>query len=602
MALIQLKFDFIEAFFYDIRIRLRPSPTLSDEVRIIMVDSKTIEKNKGIPGFPEHAELLSKLKTAKPKAVIYIRGFAPLRGIENQYGEEDRRGFFVGDDSSKARFAQAAKGLQNFGMQTDVMERHAEESKLSLSPPLDEISVYSGPKTADKNILAKDGVSRRLLVTYQNQKLMHPEIASLFNSDLQNIENIKGRLNLFDSEQVYIDFAKPGSFAISKFEDIQNGNFDPGLFENKLVLIGDDIGASAKDYVSTPFSRDANMTLTELHANMFETLIRNSAPQPSPNWVNILLTSIIAILTINVVLTLRPLFGLLILGSTALSFTVISLLLFWPFGVWIGMAHPFLAIFLCYYFFIPYRLIIENRRSWELFQKHQLLSQVEELKTNFISMMSHDLKTPIARIQGMTDLILKDTVTLSSHQREAIDTIRSSSSDLLSFINSILNYARIESQGVELHKQSKDINQLLQEVIKRHEFLAKVKHMKIVTDLEPMFSISLDPDLMKQVFSNLLENAIKYSPEHSQVQIKSSEVDGVVKIDFIDQGPGIPEDELPHVFMKFFRSKNAKSSPVKGSGLGLYLAKYFVELHKGQIIVTSLSGKGSCFTVELPTS
>jgi signal transduction histidine kinase len=215
-------------------------------------------------------------------------------------------------------------------------------------------------------------------------------------------------------------------------------------------------------------------------------------------------------------------------------------------------------------------------------------------------MMSHDLKTPIARIQGMTELISKDRTVLSSAQQEAVDTIKASASDLLGFINSILNYARIESQGVVLHRQARDLNQLLEEVIRRHEFLAKLKGMKINRDLEPLFSVAVDPDLMRQVFSNLLENAIKYSPEQSAVTIKSREIEGSIQIEFADQGQGIQEDELAHVFMKFFRSKNAKASPIKGSGLGLYLTKYFVELHGGQVIVTSALGKGSTFTVQLP--
>jgi signal transduction histidine kinase len=268
--------------------------------------------------------------------------------------------------------------------------------------------------------------------------------------------------------------------------------------------------------------------------------------------------------------------------------------------MWIDLAHPFLAIFICYYFFIPYRLIKENRLTWEYFQRNKLLKQVEELKTNFISMMSHDLKTPIARIQGMTEVILADEQNLSVSQHEAIDNIKTSSDDLLKFINSILQYGRIESQGLELNLQSKDVNKLLTEVIKKHEFLAKVKKIKINSNLEPLFSINVDPDLIKQVFSNLLENAIKYSREESTIYITSREEHNAIYIDFKDEGVGIPAVDLPNIFMKFFRSHDVKISTIKGSGLGLYLASYFAELHKGTITATSEVGVGSCFTVKLP--
>jgi signal transduction histidine kinase len=245
-------------------------------------------------------------------------------------------------------------------------------------------------------------------------------------------------------------------------------------------------------------------------------------------------------------------------------------------------------------------LIIENRRSWEYYQKNKLLTQVEELKTNFLSMMSHDLKTPIARIQGMAEVVRSDKNPLSPTQAEAIDTLRRSSDELLEFISSVLNLGRIESKAIQLHLQSKDVNALLKEVVSKLEYLAGSKNIDIRTELEPLFSIKFDVDLIRQVLSNLVENAIKYSPEKTSILVSSEERDGWIVVQVADQGPGIPEDELPHIFMKFYRSRNAKGSAIKGSGLGLYLAKYFVELHKGRIQVDSTLGQGSTFTVELP--
>lgn len=98
----------------------------------------------------------------------------------------------------------------------------------------------------------------------------------------------------------------------------------------------------------------------------------------------------------------------------------------------------------------------------------------------------------------------------------------------------------------------------------------------------------------------MIENAIKYSPEDTKILVSSEESNNKIVIQVADQGPGIPVDELQSIFMKFFRSKNVKSSSVKGSGLGLYLAKYFTELHHGRIFVESSHGNGSTFTVELP--
>lgn len=552
-----------------------------------------------MPTFGAHAEVLKKLRKVQPTQVIYIRTLAPLKS-----DIPGAKSFLTGTAKEKEEFNQAAQALPFFAMQTDEMAQTGEAGKLVLLPPFQNLTVLSGPKSADRNLFAKDGVTRRQLITYQDQLLMHAQIAQTKNPGLlrggKDISSVRGLFDLFDSQQVYVDFVKQGSFSQTDFEDVFEDKVNLEKFRDKIVLIGDDTGEQAADYVATPLDREIDLPILELHANMLDTLIRNSAPVQAPIFWDYLFTLMISTMTIFVVLALKPVKGILILIGSTFSFILLCILMFAFAGVWIPMAHALVTVFLCYYFLIPYRLILENRISWEYYQKNKLLREVEQLKTNFISMMSHDLKTPIARIQGMTDLIRKDRVVLSSAQLEAVDTIRASAADLLTFINSILNYARIESHGIVLHREPKDINQLIEEVIKRHDFMSKLKNMKIQRELEPLFSISVDPDLIRQVFSNLLENALKYSPEGSTVTVTSKEIDDVLQIEFIDQGPGIDPEDMDFVFMKFFRSKEAKSSPIKGSGLGLYLSKYFIELHGGRVFVTSALGKGSVFTVQLP--
>jgi len=581
----QLKLDSWEAGLYDLRIRLLPESSPSGQIEMILVTSETVEKLKGQPTAKDQALMLMNLEDEQPLAVLYTPNLEELQG---SYIE-------------RKAFAEETQKFSNLFVISQEQEMKGEEGKLKLSAPLNSIELFAGPRTADTFVLAQDEVSRRMLITYQGRQRLHPYIASLVNPEVSDSKNIRGNFEFFDSEQVYIRYRKAGTYPRTSFEDVMTGKFPKGHFKNKIILIGNDHGGSVREYVKTPFSRDAKaMTLVELHANMLDTLIKNDGSVPAPPWLNVIITLLISILTVHVLFTMKPVKSLSILVVTGILLLLFGAVGFWPAGYWIKMAHPFLAIFLCYYFFIPYRLIIENRRSWEYYQKNKLLSQVEELKGNFISMMSHDLKTPLARIQGMTDVILKDSQPLSSQQREAVDTIRHSGDDLLKFINAILNYSRIESQGVELHMQSRDVNSLLKDVIRKHEFLAKVKRIPIEFESEPLFPIQVDPELMKQVFSNLIENAIKYSPEESQVRVHSEEKDGKVIVTVVDQGPGIPQDEVNNIFMKFFRSKNAKSSPIKGSGLGLYLAKYFTELHQGRLFVESTYGKGSTFTVELP--
>lgn len=594
ILVLNLKLDFIESYLYDSRLTIKASiekiPLPESQIAIVYITSKTIEKFQGEPKYNEHLRFINQISSHNPKYLVY-----ELRTENGEFVD------IKGTNEEKKAFAEAVKYIPNLIFSTQELKMRGVAEKLSLQAPLDKLTLSSMPFSADNKSFGADGVTRRLMFQYQDQSMMQPIIAASYNASIQNIENIRGQFFYLDSLQLYIDFHKKGAFPTYSFEDVIDQKVPKNAFENKIVILGTDAEKSVKDYAFTPISRSGTgMPKAEVQANQIQTLIDNSAPIRVPKPIDYAITILISILTVYVTLSLTPANGLIVLASALLGAGLVGIAAFIFFGLWFDLAHPFMAIFLCYYFFIPYRLIRENRKSWEYYQKHKLLSEVEQLKTNFISMMSHDLKTPIARITGMTEVIYKDPVQLSPHQREALDTIRHSSDDLLKFINAILQYGSIESQGVQLHKQSKDINALVAEVVKKHQFLANVKKIKIIQELEPMFPTSVDPELMKQVFSNLLENAIKYSPEESTVHIRTREEGDSLIIEFQDQGMGIPQEDLPNIFMKFFRTHNAKTTTIKGSGLGLYLAQYFVELHKGKITVDSSQDKGSKFTVELP--
>jgi signal transduction histidine kinase len=343
------------------------------------------------------------------------------------------------------------------------------------------------------------------------------------------------------------------------------------------------------------------MTSLEMHANGIETLLQNSAPVKGSGEFAVIFTFLISLLSFYIVLAWHPVHGLLYLLGTGLVVYLLAVLLFIFGGILLPIAKPLIALFLSYYFLIPYRLIIEIRKNLEYRTKNKMLSQIEELKTNFISMMSHDLKTPLARIQGMAQMVKGESKQpLSPGQIEALDQIQNSAGDLVKFVDVVLKYAQVENQQIHLQKESRDINQLVEEVIRKHDFLLKLKQIKLQKEFEPLFPMELDSELIKQVLSNLIENAIKYSPSGSKILISTEEVEGKVRVQVADQGQGIAPQDLPFVFMKFFRSSAVKSSDIKGSGLGLYLADYFVKLHGGRIEVESEPGQGSTFTVELP--
>jgi signal transduction histidine kinase len=598
VILAQFPFDYIESFTYDLRVRLAPPPKPSGLIETVVVDFATMKELGRAPSANDFREVLEKLSQAGADTIISFINLSET----------------VGSLDESRLLAESAQKIPRFMVALDDVPLEGEQDALKLSSPFERVQAVSAPVPIDRNIFARDDVTRRIMLAYQGLPTVYPLIAARFRDDLKlagdpsdsenryRSANFRGVFDYLKSDQAFVKFAPTGTYQATSFLSILNGSIDLSRYTNKIVIIGRDIQTTSRDYVRTPYSRDVvAMTIVELAANSLETLIQDTAPTRAPKWINTIITGAISYFTVIVVLTATPTTGLILLGSVLAVYFAISVLALWLGGYWVGVAHPFMAIFICYYFFIPYRLIIENRRSWEYYQKNKLLTQVEELKTNFLSMMSHDLKTPIARIQGMADVVRNDSNPLSPRQKEAIETLKRSSDELLEFVSGILSLGRIESKAIQLHLHSKDINALVHEVITKLDYLARSKRIEVRAELEPLFSIRMDVDLIRQVLQNLIENAIKYSPEGSSILVTSEERDGHIVVQVADQGPGIPEDELPHIFMKFYRSRNAKGSSIKGSGLGLYLAKYFVELHKGRVSVDSTLGQGSTFTVELPS-
>lgn len=581
LLLYRFPFSYFEGALYDGRVRLTPTSQPSGRVVTVAIDSKTLKALGGEPDTRDNIHLIEQLKAENPQAVLYMSD--PTK--------------WVGSLEEKTGFSRHAARLTNFFFATEQVQKN----HLRLDKPFDNLSLGSAPITRDNVSFAADKVTRRLLIAYEGQFVLQPILANLHNH-IVNPLDYRGAFESEGSVFSYIRFHPQGTFKPLSFVDIRDGRFPKGTLTDKIVVIGVDNNLDTEDYVLSPYSRyPLAMSKLEAQANILETLITNRGAIKAPGWVDMLLTILVAYFTVVIVWSARPLMGIAMLLAQAGFFGIVAYLLFASFGIWIDMIHPWLAIFVSYYFYIPYRLIAENKKSWEYYQKNKLLTQVEELKTNFLSMMSHDLKTPIARIQGMAELALNDSGNkLSGQQKEAMTTIIRSSEELGTFIGSILDLSRIEGKEVKLKKTSKDINTVLKEVIRKYEYNARQKGITIKAELEPLFSVRVDVDLIRQVFSNLVENAIKYSPENAEVTVTSKEEDGHIRVGVRDSGPGISQDEVDNIFLKFYRSKAAKASPVKGSGLGLYLAKYFVELHEGQIFVDTQVAQGTTFTVQLP--
>jgi signal transduction histidine kinase len=226
---------------------------------------------------------------------------------------------------------------------------------------------------------------------------------------------------------------------------------------------------------------------------------------------------------------------------------------------------------------------------------------LDEVKSNVISTVSHELKTPLTSIRTVLLMFLEHTVgTLNPRQTELIEIANSESERLLHTLETLLDLTRFEEGALGMNRERTSAAQLIQAAIEETSVAAGNAHMVIKLELEEgLPSLEVDRERIVHALSNLVGNAIKYSPEGSEVIIRTKKSDQGVYFAVVDQGAGVPKQYLSRVFERFFR---VPGTPKKGAGLGLSIAREFVHAHRGRIGVQSENGKGSEFYFVLPTS
>lgn len=227
--------------------------------------------------------------------------------------------------------------------------------------------------------------------------------------------------------------------------------------------------------------------------------------------------------------------------------------------------------------------------------------QVDYMKSEFISLASHQLRTPLSSLRWYGELLSEEKAHMSDEQKDYVREIRSATDRMLSLLNALLHAARLEERGIEPTHSDVDLTAFMRSVGEDAKQLATPHgiHCAIRLPAAPLHAHT-DPTLLGIVLQNLIGNAVKYSPKNTTVNIellaRGKNVDIVVR----DEGMGIPQDEGKRIFEKFFRAKNVRRIDTDGNGLGLYISKTIVEKLGGQIAFASTEGKGTVFTVTLP--
>lgn len=231
------------------------------------------------------------------------------------------------------------------------------------------------------------------------------------------------------------------------------------------------------------------------------------------------------------------------------------------------------------------------------------IERSNKLKSEFVSIASHELKTPLSEINWEVELLLSKYGTeLSDKQKEIIQTIEKSSDKMTRLVKDLLEVARIDQGRMLINKKRVDVVKLLKETIEDNKPLAEANKNEIVlTVLETACPVWADERKLKVVMDNLLSNAIKYNiSEKGKIEVKIENVAGQCVVRFKDNGLGILESDQDKMFQKFFRGSNAIRYKTQGTGLGLYIAKSILDQLDGKIWFNSKEHHGSTFSFSLP--
>ncbi len=222
-----------------------------------------------------------------------------------------------------------------------------------------------------------------------------------------------------------------------------------------------------------------------------------------------------------------------------------------------------------------------------------------KLYNTLLNSLSHELKTPISAIIGAVDTIKENEMVLSeANKSELLSEISIAGLRLNKEVENLLNMSRLESGSIKLKLDWSDINEIIHMVISKLD--EKLTNHEIIFETnESLPLLKIDGLLIEQVLYNIIHNAILYTPKGTIITVKVNIQNEVCEIEVIDNGPGFPESELPKVFKMFYRLPHHKTG---GSGLGLSIAKGFVEAHSGTILLKSKEGQGARFTINLPVA
>ncbi len=414
------------------------------------------------------------------------------------------------------------------------------------------------------------------------------------------------------------------TFPVVSLLDVVEGRVDPQIFDGRIVLIGIMNSTGVTDQALVPAGVQP-MAGVEIQANAVETLLQNVPLKPQPPAAEALTIAVFALVSTFVYYLVGWKRKLVLMLVFVFAYVIFAFVLFSLTQTISNLFYPVLALIvplvITIGFDITEEITLRIRTEAQMHLLEELnakteaekklleelnlkteaekknLQDLNELKTRMIRMASHDLKNPLGRVFGYAELLLMDE--LNDEQKSFVRNIRVAGDEMNTLITEILNLEQLKSGA--LHMEDIAINEVVQQVATRHEPDLYRKSQRYTEEIvrEPLM-VHADTRQISQAITNLIGNAVKYTPEGGSVTVRVYQREDVARIEVIDTGYGMPADALPKLFTEFYRVRTPATQNIKGTGLGLSLVKQVIDAHNGRIWVESEEGKGSAFFVEIP--
>ena len=372
---------------------------------------------------------------------------------------------------------------------------------------------------------------------------------------------------------------------------------DPSLatiFAGKAVFVGVTAETMVRDRLFTPYAYGRTTTGIEINASAFETIAQKLfITDVGEEWV--LLFSLALVAAAGMSFRYLPGWWAYAGGALVLLASIVTPYICFTHREVFSLATPLAAAVLgnltaaMYYHLVVRRALRLEKSKSEGYQQA-------------MHFVTHEMRTPLSAIQGSSELISKYALT-EEKRKQVADLINSESKRLARMVEVFLHVERLTAGQMELKREAIPVAELVDVCVARVRPVAERKRIAIV--VRPIASelpLSGDRELMEYACYNLLTNAVKYSPQRTEVTVSASSNQGQVRIAIQDQGIGMDSKEVKQIFHKFYRTKKAEESGEAGTGIGLSIVQQIVEQHGGQIEVTSKPGEGSCFTLVLPAA